>query len=166
MCASLTGLGLRSPGGWKFFTPPIPKDLDMLHPTFATPDLTTFCRLDELGLVAVGQLIEPEVATIECRLAHEPFGHHRPRCWCGCPVAPLSQLEDVHAGAEALRFDLASVREPFQSGHCSWADLRGLAEEVGTSPKTSTVLQMRGLMLTALSESPQSCSSNLPRSRG
>ena len=71
----------------------------MLHPTFATPDLTTFCRLDELGLVAVGQLIEPEVATIECRLAeadpwcrkcgaegvardsvtrrlaHEPFGH-------------------------------------------------------------------------------------------
>ena len=71
----------------------------MLHPTFATPVLTTFCRLDELGLVAVGQLIEPEVATIECRLAeadpwcrkcgaegvardsvtrrlaHEPFGH-------------------------------------------------------------------------------------------
>ena len=71
----------------------------MLHPTFATPDLTTFCRLDELGLVAVGQLIEPNLATIECRLtepdpwcrkcgaegvardsvtrrlAHEPFGH-------------------------------------------------------------------------------------------
>lgn len=71
----------------------------MLHPTFATPDLTTFCRLDELGLVAVGQLIEPDLATIECRLAeadpwcrkcggegvvrdsvtrrlaHEPFGH-------------------------------------------------------------------------------------------
>ena len=71
----------------------------MLHPTFATPDLTTFCRLDELGLVAVGQLLEPGRATIECRvvdddpwcrkcgaegaprdtvtrrLAHEPFGH-------------------------------------------------------------------------------------------
>ena len=71
----------------------------MIHPTFATPDLTTFCRLDELGLVAVGQLIEPSLATIECRLAeadpwcrkcgaegvsrgtvarrlaHEPFGH-------------------------------------------------------------------------------------------
>ncbi|WP_029149397.1 ISL3 family transposase [Microbacterium indicum] len=71
----------------------------MLHPTFATPDLTAFCRLDELGLVAVGQLIEPDRAVIECRpvetnpwcrkcgaegvprdtvtrrLAHEPFGH-------------------------------------------------------------------------------------------
>jgi len=71
----------------------------VIHSTFATPDLTTFCRLDELGLVAVGQLIEPDRATIECRpvetdlwcrkcggegvprdtvvrrLAHEPFGH-------------------------------------------------------------------------------------------
>jgi hypothetical protein len=26
-----------------------PKDLDMLHATFGAPDLTTFCRLDELG---------------------------------------------------------------------------------------------------------------------
>jgi transposase len=69
------------------------------HPTFATPDLTTFCRLDELGLEAVGQLLEPDRAVLECRvinddpwcrkcgaegvardtvtrpLAHEPFGH-------------------------------------------------------------------------------------------
>ena len=71
----------------------------MRHPTFATPDLTTFCRLDELGLEAIGQLIEPDRAVLECRvvdddpwcrkcgaegvprdtvtrpLAHEPFGH-------------------------------------------------------------------------------------------
>lgn len=71
----------------------------MLHATFATPDLTTFCRLDELGLVAVGQRLAPDRAVIECRvaepdpwcrkcgtegvmrdtvarrLAHEPFGH-------------------------------------------------------------------------------------------
>ena len=91
--------GSRSPGGWKFFTLTIPKDLDVLHPHFASPDLTMFCRLDELDLVAVGQLIEPDRATIECRpvatdpwcrrcgaegaprdtvtrrLAHEPFGH-------------------------------------------------------------------------------------------
>ena len=67
--------------------------------TFACPDLTTFCRLDELGLVVVGQRVERERAVIECRiaeldpwcrrcgaegvsrgtvarrLAHEPFGH-------------------------------------------------------------------------------------------
>ncbi|WP_447949788.1 ISL3 family transposase [Microbacterium aurum] len=71
----------------------------MHHPTFATPDLTTFCRLDELGLQAVGQLLEPDRAVLECRVvdddpwcrkcgaegvardtvtrpvAHEPFGH-------------------------------------------------------------------------------------------
>jgi transposase len=67
--------------------------------TFASPDLTTFCRLDELGLVAVGQYLRPDRAVIKCRviapdqwcrqcgtegrsrdtvvrqLAHEPFGH-------------------------------------------------------------------------------------------
>ncbi len=68
--------------------------------TFCTPDLTTFCRLDELGLVVVGQHLEPDRAVLECRvvardddafcrqcgaegtprgtvsrrLAHEPFG--------------------------------------------------------------------------------------------
>jgi transposase len=69
------------------------------HPTFARPDLTTFCRLDDLGLVAVGQRLELDRAVLECRvvhddswcrkceaegaprdtqarrLAHEPFGH-------------------------------------------------------------------------------------------
>lgn len=71
----------------------------MDHATFVRPDLTTFCRLDELGLEAVGQRVEPDRAVIECRvlepdpwcrecgaegvprdtvirrLAHEPFGH-------------------------------------------------------------------------------------------
>ena len=71
----------------------------MPQPTFAAPDLTTFCRLDELGLEAVGQRIETERAIVECRvveqdpwcrkcgaegvvrdtvirrLAHDPFGH-------------------------------------------------------------------------------------------
>ncbi|WP_026551087.1 ISL3 family transposase [Arthrobacter sp. Br18] len=71
----------------------------MPNPTFTTPDLTTFCSLDELGLVAVGQHLDPNRAVLECRvvepdgwcrrcgvegvprdtvvreLAHEPFGH-------------------------------------------------------------------------------------------
>jgi transposase len=66
--------------------------------TFACPDLTTFCRLDELGLVVVGQQLQPDRAVLACRvvdpdrwcdrcgcegsardtvirrLAHEPFG--------------------------------------------------------------------------------------------
>lgn len=71
----------------------------MLNATFVRPDLTTFCRLDELGLEAVGQLVTADRAVLECRvlepdrwcrtcgaegapkdtvtrrLAHEPFGH-------------------------------------------------------------------------------------------
>ena len=71
----------------------------MHHATFASPDLTTFCRLDDLGLTVVGQRLDPGRAVLECRmtdpdrwcrvcgaegiprgtsarrLAHEPFGH-------------------------------------------------------------------------------------------
>jgi transposase len=32
---------------------------------FAAPCLTAFCRLDELGLVAIGQRLEPDRAVIE-----------------------------------------------------------------------------------------------------
>lgn len=66
--------------------------------TFTTPDLTTFCRLDGLGLEVTGQRLEPDRAVLACRvvdddrwcrgcgcegsvhdvvtrrLAHEPFG--------------------------------------------------------------------------------------------
>jgi len=65
---------------------------------FACPDLTTFCRLDELGLEVTGQRLDPDRAVLACRvvepdqwcrrcgsqgsprdtvtrrLAHEPFG--------------------------------------------------------------------------------------------
>ena len=70
----------------------------MLDATFAGPDLTTFCRLDDLGLEVVGQHLQPDRAVLACRvtesdrwcrrcggegvprdsvtrrLAHEPFG--------------------------------------------------------------------------------------------
>ena len=45
--------------------------------TFAAPDLTTFCRLDELGLVAVGQRVEPERAVIACRVVEPDEWCHR-----------------------------------------------------------------------------------------
>ena len=41
----------------------------MPNATFDSPDLTTFARLDELGLVAVGQRFSAERAVLECRLA-------------------------------------------------------------------------------------------------
>ncbi|MHB1614171.1 MAG: ISL3 family transposase [Actinomycetes bacterium] len=36
--------------------------------TFACPDLTTFCRLDELGLEVLGQRLEPDRAVLACRV--------------------------------------------------------------------------------------------------
>ena len=37
--------------------------------TFACPDLTTFCRLDELGLDVTGQRVEADRAVLSCRVA-------------------------------------------------------------------------------------------------
>jgi transposase len=75
-----------------------PKDLDLPDATFDCPDLTTFCRLGELGLEVTGQRLRPDRAVLACRitdddswcrrcgeegsprdsvtrtLAHEPFG--------------------------------------------------------------------------------------------
>ncbi|PGX67422.1 ISL3 family transposase, partial [Cutibacterium avidum] len=39
----------------------------MNHATFGAPDLTTFARLDELGLEVTGQLISAEEAVLACR---------------------------------------------------------------------------------------------------
>jgi len=47
---------------------------------FACPDLTAFCRLDELGLVVTGQRLEPDRAVLACRVV-EPDGWCR-RCGC------------------------------------------------------------------------------------
>ncbi len=47
---------------------------------FACPDLTVFCRLDELGLVVTGQRLDPDRAVLACRVV-------APDQWCrrcGC----------------------------------------------------------------------------------
>jgi transposase len=52
--------------------------------TFACPDLTTFARLDELGLEVVGQRLEPDRAVLACRVAEPDQWCRR----CGCEGAP------------------------------------------------------------------------------
>lgn len=52
----------------------------MSDATFARPDLTTFTRLHELGLVVVGQRLELDRAVLACRVV-EPDGWCR-RCGC------------------------------------------------------------------------------------
>ena len=60
----------------------------MVDATFARPDLTTFARLDELGLEVVGQRLEPERAVLACRVV-------QPDRWCrrcGCEGAPRDSV--------------------------------------------------------------------------
>jgi len=52
--------------------------------TFARPDLTTFCRLEELGLEVLGQRLEPDRAVLACRVVEPDQWCHR----CGCEGAP------------------------------------------------------------------------------
>ena len=51
--------------------------------TFARPDLTTFARLDELGLEVVGQRVEPGRAVLACRVVEPDQWCRR----CGCEGA-------------------------------------------------------------------------------
>ena len=44
----------------------------MSDATFVCSDLTTFCRLDELGLEVCGQRLEPDRAVLACRV----FAHN------------------------------------------------------------------------------------------
>jgi transposase len=61
-------------------TPTHPEDLDVPDATFASPDVTTFCRVDELGLVVVGQRLEPQRAVLACRVVEQDQWCRR----CGC----------------------------------------------------------------------------------
>ena len=52
----------------------------MSDATLACPDLTRFCRLDELGLEVVGQRVEPKRAVLACRVVEPDRWCRR----CGC----------------------------------------------------------------------------------
>jgi transposase len=56
--------------------------------TFACPDLTTFCRLDALGLEVTGQQLEPDRAVLACRVVEPDRWCRR----CGCEGAPRDSV--------------------------------------------------------------------------
>src|SRR5699024_733430 len=53
---------------------------DVPDATFTAPDLTTFARLDDLGLEVVGQRLEPDRAVLACRVVADDGWCRR----CGC----------------------------------------------------------------------------------
>ena len=56
--------------------------------TFACPDLTTFCRLDELGLEVTGQRLGPDRAVLACRVVEPDQWCRR----CGCEGVPRDSV--------------------------------------------------------------------------
>jgi len=56
----------------------------VLHATFTRPDLTTFTRLDELGLEVIGQHVEARRAVLACRVVAPDDWCHR----CGSQGVP------------------------------------------------------------------------------
>ncbi|GAA1147445.1 hypothetical protein GCM10009583_16700 [Ornithinicoccus hortensis] len=52
--------------------------------TFTRPDLTTFTRLEDLGLEITGQLLEPDRAVLACRVVDPDDWCRR----CGCQGVP------------------------------------------------------------------------------
>ena len=55
---------------------------------FACPDLTTFCRLDKLGLEVIGQRLEPDRAVLACRVVEPDQWCHQ----CGAEGRPRDSV--------------------------------------------------------------------------
>ena len=69
----------------------------MLDATFGCPDLTTFCRLDELGLVVTGQRLEPDRAVLACRVVEtDPGDRWCRRCGCEGTARDTVRRELAH----------------------------------------------------------------------
>jgi transposase len=60
--------------------------------TFTSPDLTTFTRLDELGLEVTGQRLEPDRAVLACRVVEADGGSGRWCRRCGCEGVPRDSV--------------------------------------------------------------------------
>src|SRR4051812_28202234 len=65
-------------------TQPIRKTSTLPDATFACPDLTTFARLDELGLEVTGQRVDADRVALACRVVDPDRWCRR----CGCRGVP------------------------------------------------------------------------------
>ena len=135
--------------------------------TFATADLTTFARLDTLGLQVTGQFLEPDRAVLACRviggdvtcgrcgeqgrprdsttrrLAHEPFGW-RPTILLvtvrryRCDRCRLVWRQDTSAVAEPrARLSRGALRWALTALVCQHLTVARIAEALGVSWNTA-----------------------------
>src|SRR5699024_2958885 len=96
----------------------------MAHATFVSPDLSTFARLDELGLSAVGQRLTVGRAVLECRLT-DPEPRRRRYEGTGdlarddhaVPGARGVRAAAHHAAGPGAPLPVRSLWQPSAGGH-------------------------------------------------
>ena len=134
---------------------------------FGCPDLTTFCRLDELGLEVTGQLVGPERAVLRCRvvdpdpwcrrcgcegdprdsvvraLAHEPFGW-RPTTLVvtvrryRCPACGHVWRQDMSRAAQPRsKLSRAALRWALEGLVCQHLTVARIAESLAVAWNTA-----------------------------
>ena len=139
----------------------------MSHATFVRPDLSTFARLDGLGLEAVGQRLETDRALLECRvvaedpwcrrcggagiprgtvarrLAHEPFGWRptvllvRVRRY-RCQDCGHVWRQDITAAAEPkAKLSRRALRWALEAIVCQHLTMARVAEGLGVAWNTA-----------------------------
>jgi hypothetical protein len=113
-------------------TLPSRKTSKLLHAIVATPDLTTFC-FDELGLIAVGQRLEPDRAAIEWRVV-EPAGGVIAAARRASPEARSLVISRMCSAAERSRAE-SRPHDGLQTGVLREVAARLIA--VGARPTTS-----------------------------
>ncbi len=135
--------------------------------TFATPDVTTFARLDRLGLQVAGQFLEPDRAVLACRvveaddrcrrcgergsardtvlrrLAHEPMGW-RPTLLLvtvrryRCPGCGRVWRQDTSSAAQPrARLSRGGLRWALNGLVCQHLTVARIAEALGVSWNTA-----------------------------
>jgi hypothetical protein len=84
-------------------------DLELADATFACPDLTGSCRLDELGLAVTGQRVRPDRAVLAYRVV-EPAQWCR-RCGCS-PDLSIAAIREDRILDDARRLRRVPQRPP------------------------------------------------------
>jgi transposase len=135
--------------------------------TFTCPDLTTFCRLDQLGLEVVGQRVQPGRATLMCRvvaaddrcsrcgcrgaardsvvreLAHEPFGWRpttllvRVRRYRCTGCGHVWRQDTSKAAPPRAKLSRSGLRWALQGIVCQHLTVARVAEGLGVSWNTT-----------------------------
>jgi transposase len=119
--------------------------------TFACPDLTTFCRLDELGLEVTGQRLEPDRAVLACRVvSSDPGDRWCRRCGCEGTARDTVVRELAHEPFGWRPTTLAVTVRRYRCGTCGrvWRqDTTAAAEPYAKLSRTAVRWALEALVV-------------------